>query len=142
MLKLPTSRNGEPMHLALNADALEALKAVHQHGATGRVFQSNKAGNPLENGRHWFDESVVKSKIVNFHWHDLWPHFASKLRQMGAKLQDIGELLSHEILSMTKRYAHLAPNQLHEVASLLDSISTPVAPAPKAEESVSTSYLN
>ncbi len=67
MLNLPASKSGEPMHLPLNAAALGALKAANQHGATGRVFPSNKTGNPLENGRHWFDEALLKPKIVNFH---------------------------------------------------------------------------
>ena len=109
MLNLPTSKNGEPLHIPLNANAVAALKAVYRKGATGRVFQSVKTGNPLENGRHWFDEVLEKSKIVNFHWHDLRHHFASKLRQKGAKLEDIAELLCHKSLSMTKRYAHLKP---------------------------------
>jgi integrase len=142
MLNVPTSKNGEPLHIPLNAAALAALGAVYQDGATGRVFQSIKTGNPLENARHWFDEALEKSKVTNFHWHDLRHHFASKLRQKGAKLEDIAELLCHKSLSMTKRYAHLGPNQLHEVASLLDSVSTPVAPMPEAQKSVSTSYLN
>jgi hypothetical protein len=61
---------------------------------------------------------------------------------MCAKLEDIGELLCLKSLSMTKRYAHLGLNQLHEVASLLGSISTPVALAPQAQRGVSTSYLS
>jgi integrase len=142
MLNLPTSKNGQPLHIPLNAAALAALRAVYQRGATGRVFQSIKTGNPLENGRHWFDEALEKAKITNFHWHDLRHHFASMLRQAGAKLEDIAELLCHKSLTMTKRYAHLGPNQLHEVASLLDSVSTPVAPSPQVQEGVSTSYLN
>jgi hypothetical protein len=51
MVNLPTSKNGEPLHIPLNANALAALKAVYGHGATGRVFQSIKTGNPLANGR-------------------------------------------------------------------------------------------
>jgi integrase len=141
-LNVPTSKNGEPLHIPLNAAAVAALKVVYRDGATGRVFQSIKTGNPLENGRHWFDEALEKAKLKNFHWHDLRHHFASRLRQAGAKVEDIAELLCHKSLTMTKRYAHLGPNQLHQVASLLDSVSTPVAPVPDAQKSVSTSYLN
>ena len=28
-------------------------------------------GEPLENGRHWFDDAVVEAKLKNFHWHDM-----------------------------------------------------------------------
>jgi hypothetical protein len=60
----------------------------------------------------------------------------------GAKLEDIGELLGHKSLTMTKRYSHLGPNQLHEIAALLNSDSTPVAPTPRAAITVSPSFVN
>jgi len=80
--------------------------------------------------------------IKDFVWHDLRHCFATKLRVKGAKLEDIGELLGHKSLTMTKRYSHLGPNQLHEIAALLNSDSTPVAPASKAAISLSASFVN
>ncbi len=85
---------------------------------------------------------MKKAGITNFRGHDLRHCFATKLRMKGAKLEDIGELLGHKSLTMTKRYSHLGPNQLHEVAALLDSNSTPVAPETKPETPVSTSFVN
>jgi site-specific recombinase XerD len=143
MLNLPTSKNGEALHIPLNNAALAALKTVYQRGEKiGRVFQSQKTGKPLANSRHWFEDAVEKAKITDFVWHDLRHCFASKLRMKGAKLEDIGELLGHKSLVMTKRYAHLGPNQLHAVAALLNSDSTTVAPEKKTEITVSTSYVN
>jgi site-specific recombinase XerD len=84
-----------------------------------RVFQSAKTGEPLENGRHWLDDAVVEAKIKNFRWHDLRHTFASRLRIKGAPLEDIADLLGHKSLTMTRRYAHLGPNKLHAVVSLL-----------------------
>jgi integrase len=60
----------------------------------------------------------------------------------GAKLEDISELLGHKSLTMTKRYSHLGPNQLHEIAALLKSDSNPVAPATEAATQVSPSFVN
>jgi hypothetical protein len=37
----------------------------------------------------------------------------------GTPLEDIADLLGHKSLTMTKPYAHLGPNKLHTVVSLL-----------------------
>jgi integrase len=143
MLNMPTSKNGEPLHIPLNDSALRALRTVYQRGEkTGRIFRSEKTGAPLENWRHWIGDAVKKAKITDFRGHDLRHCFATKLRMKGAKLEDIGELLGHKSLTMTKRYAHLGPNPLHEVAALLNSNSPTVAPTPAAEKDVPANYLN
>jgi integrase len=142
-LNIDTSKNGEALHIPFNNAALAALRIVYQRGEkTGRVFESEKTGKPLANSRHWFEDALRKAGIVDFVWHDLRHTFASRLRMKGAKLEDIGELLGHKSLAMTKRYAHLGPNQLHEVAALLDSNSTPVASEPSTENNVPVSFVN
>jgi site-specific recombinase XerD len=62
---------------------------------------------------------VTEAQIKNFRWHDLRHSFASRLRMRGAPLEDIADLLGHKSLTMTRRYAHLGPNKLHAVVSLL-----------------------
>jgi integrase len=119
-LHIPRTKNEEPLHVPLNDAAIAALKVVFARGdGTGRVFMSDKTGEPLENGRHWFDDAVAEAKLNNFHWHDLRHTFASRLRMKGAPLEDISDLLGHKSLTMTRRYAHLGPNKLHAVVSLL-----------------------
>ena len=90
----------------------------------GRVFQPAKTGEPLENGRHWFDKAGNEVEIRNFHWHDLRHTFASRLRMKGAPPEDIAALLGHKSLTMTRRCAHLGPNKLHAVVSLLGASDT------------------
>jgi integrase len=143
MLNIPISKNGEALHIPLNNAALAALRTVYQRGEkTGRVFQSEKTGKPLANSRHWFEDAVEQAGITDFHWHDLRHCFATKLRMKGAKLEDISELLGHKSLAMSRRYAHLGPNQLHKVAALLNSDSTPVAPETNLEAALSASFVN
>jgi len=79
---------------------------VHGRGeGKGRVFQSAKTVEPLENGRHWFDDAVAEAQIKNFRWHDLRHAFASRLRMKGAPLEGIADLLGHKSLTMIGRYA-------------------------------------
>ncbi len=50
MLNIPTSKNGEALHIPLNNAAMAALKTVYQRGEkNGRIFRSEKTGEPLEN---------------------------------------------------------------------------------------------
>ena len=125
MLNIPRTKNEEPNHVPLNDAAVAALRVVHDRGeARGRVFQSARTGEPLENGRHWFEDAVREAEIRNFRWHDLRHTFASRLRMKGAPLEDIADLLGHKSLTMTRRYAHLGPNKLHAVVSLLGASDT------------------
>jgi integrase len=125
MLNISRTKNEEPIHAPLNDAALAALRLIHSLGdGRGRVFQSAKTGEPLENGRHWFDDAVIAAEIKNFRWHDLRHTFASRLRMKGAPLEDIADLLGHKSLTMTRRYAHLGPNELHAVVSLLGASDT------------------
>jgi site-specific recombinase XerD len=105
------------------------------------VFQSAKTGEPLENGRHWFADAVIAAEIKNFHWHDLRHTFASRLRMKGAPLEDIADLLGHKSLTMTRRYAHLGPNKLHAVVSLLGATATTTATSEKGGEAISSQVV-
>ena len=58
------------------------------------------------------------AKLEAFRWMNLRHTAASRLRQKGAKLEDVAEFLGHESLMMTKRYAHLGPLGLQDVATL------------------------
>ena len=125
MLNIPRTKNEEPIHVSLNDAAVAALRVVHDRGdGRGRVFQSTMTGEPLENGRHWFDDAVMKAGIKNFRWHDLRHTFAIRLRMKGAPLEDIADQLGHKGLTMTRRYAQLGPNKLHAVVSLLGASDT------------------
>jgi len=115
MLNIPRTKNEEPVHVPLNVAAVAAFRVVQARGdGKGRVFQSEETGEPLENGRHWFDDAEIVAGMKNFRWHDL-RHSASRLRMKGAPLEDTADLLGHKSLTMTRRYAHLGPNKLYAV---------------------------
>ena len=128
------SKNGEPVHIPLNADAMRAIMIFRSRGdGTGRVVR-NAAGEPPRYNNFWFVPAVRAAGIKNFRWHDLRHCFASKLRQRGVPLGNIAELLGHKGLAMTRRYAHLSISNLHQAVRLLESNSTTVAPETANQE--------
>ena len=60
VLNVPRTKNEEPINVPPNDAAVAALRVAHSRGeGRGRVFQSAKTGESLENGRHWFDDAVA-----------------------------------------------------------------------------------
>ena len=104
---VPHTKNGDPVHVPLNADALKSLMLFRSRGdGKGRVVR-NKTDEPLNYPTHWFVPAVRAAGIKNFRWHDLHHCFASRLRQKGVPLGKIAEPLGHRGLARTRRYASL-----------------------------------
>lgn len=67
-------------------------------------------------------KALKKVEINNFRWHDLRHTWASWLVQKGVPLRTLQEMGGWKTLSMVMRYAHLAPEHLHEHARKLDDV--------------------
>ena len=120
MLHIPRTKDEQPLHVPLNDAALPALKVARARGdGRGRIFRSERTGEPPVHPRHWFEPALREAAIEAFHQHDLRHTFAGWLRIRGTPLEDIAGLLGHTSLAMTKRYAHLGPSGLYEVVARL-----------------------
>ena len=53
-------------------------------------------------------------------FHDLRHSFASQLVSAGRSLKEVQELLGHQSIQMTMRYAHLAPERMREAIEVLE----------------------
>jgi len=73
------------------------------------VFCRNN-GKPWVNIRTGFEGAVKRAGIKDFTFHDLRHTFASHLVMSGADLLTAKELLGHQTINMTLRYAHLSPS--------------------------------
>ena len=110
------SKNGRLRHIPLNTAALAALGELRRRAnGTGPVFR-NLRGEPLAGPRHWFEPAVKEARIERFSWHCLRHTFASRLVMAGVDLRTVQELMGHQNIAMTVRYAHLAP--AHELAAV------------------------
>jgi integrase len=72
MLNIPRAKNEETVHVPLNDAGMAALRVVRAQGdGRGACVSSAKTGQPLENGRHWFDGALFEAGIKDLRWHDL-----------------------------------------------------------------------
>jgi site-specific recombinase XerD len=132
-LYVPPSKNGASRYIPLNADALAAFERLRQRTIggtdvipmtlTGRIF-TGRAGEALQNARHWFEDAVRKACIKHFRWHDLRHTFASRLVMKGVDITTVAALMGHKRIQMTMRYAHLAPEHKQAAVDLLSAFSS------------------
>jgi len=69
----------------------------------------NMNGEPLRGYKHWFEPAVREAGVKDFTWYCLRHTFASRLVMAGVDLRTVAELMGHQQIQMTMRYAHLAP---------------------------------
>jgi site-specific recombinase XerD len=68
----------------------------------------------------YLDRVVNDAKVPNFTWHALRHTFISRLVMAGVDLRTAQELAGHKTISMTVRYAHLAPEHNQAAIEKLD----------------------
>ena len=107
------SKTGKTRHIPLNDEALKVLQQWRtQTGQKiGLVFMGKSGGRLTDIKKSW--RAVLQDAgIENFRWHDLRHHFASRLVMESVDLNTVRELLGHSTITMTLRYAHLAPEHM------------------------------
>lgn len=113
------SKSGKQRHIPLNDEALAVLKAWREQSHHSIVF-AGAAGAVRVDVKTAWQKLLKDAKITNFRWHDMRHHFASRLVMAGVDLNTVRELLGHADLTMTLRYAHLAPEHLSAAVAKLN----------------------
>jgi len=117
-----TTKSHKTRRIPLNRTARETLRQwKDQTTGTGFVFPG-KEGGRLDNIHKSWQSIVKEAGIPDFRFHDLRHDFASKLVMAGIDLNTVRELLGHGDLTMTLRYAHLAPERLSEAVCKIDNV--------------------
>lgn len=85
------------------------------------VFTNPETGTRFQrfNADGW-REALKRAGITGLRWHDLRHTFGSRLAQAGESLIAIKELLGHQAVAVTMRYAHLSPSNLRGAVKALD----------------------
>jgi integrase len=106
------AKSSKTRHIPLNTEAYTVLldwkQQVHPSSLEELVF-IGKNSKPFTDVKKAWDALLKIANIKKFRWHDMRHHFASKLVMHSVDLNTVRELLGHSDLSMTLRYAHLAP---------------------------------
>ena len=111
---LPKTKNGEARDVPMSAAVFAAFQRIKPLNAKplDRVFA-------IVDPREWFEAARKKAQLEDFRWHDCRHTFCSRLAMAGVPLKTIQILAGHKTISITARYAHLAPNTLHAAVDLI-----------------------
>jgi integrase len=117
VIKLKKTKNHLAREVPMNSDVLAAFETLRGNvkKPTGRVF-------PISNPKGWFESARAKSGVKDFRWHDCRHTFCSRLAMAGVPLKTIQVLAGHKTISITARYAHLAPSTLRNAVELVTQI--------------------
>ncbi len=119
---LDRTKNGERREVPINETVMAALKALPRRLDGQFVFYDPNTGNRYKDVKRSFKSAVRVAGITDFRFHDLRHTFASHLVMAGVDLTTVRELLGHKTLTMTLRYAHLAPSHKVNAVNVLDQV--------------------
>src|SRR5512139_147843 len=133
---LDQTKNGERREIPINGTLKDTLTELFQ-GTKDRprridvpyVFYDPATCKAYKDIKRSFHSACKRAKITNFHFHDTRHTFASHLVMAGVDLTTVKELLGHKHLTMTLRYAHLAPSHKVKAVDILDATINPKSTA-------------
>ena len=139
---LEKTKNGERREIPINDTVRETLMALTRRLDVPYVFYDPATGKPYKDIKRSFNTACRRAKIRDFRFHDLRHTFASHLVMAGWDLTTVKELLGHKTLTMTLRYAHLAPAHKAKAVEVLDSVlgDKPTSSAREETSKAGTGY--
>ncbi|WP_228198139.1 site-specific integrase [Acinetobacter ursingii] len=115
------SKNKKTVFKPLNDVSIYALLRLKRHKKF--VFYNEKTDNRFKSFYKGFKCAVNRAEIGHVRIHDLRHTFASFLIKQGIPLYHVSQLLGHSDVRITQRYAHLAPENLHECLNVLPQLT-------------------
>lgn len=131
VILLELTKNGEKRDIPINDDLRVLFQGMTRRLDTPHIFFDSATGKPFKDIKRSFSTALKKSGINDFRFHDTRHTFASHLVMAGVDITTVSRLLGHKTLTMTLRYAHLAPDHLIKAVNMLNI----------TQKSKSTAYL-
>lgn len=116
-ITITKSKNSDIRSIPIRGLALDLLKDhASQNLSSCYIFPSVNKNKPLEL-RRAFRTAIKRSGVKDFRGHDCRHSYATEMLAQGLSLGEIGHLLGHRSVSMTRRYAHLVESRSIDAVS-------------------------
>ena len=114
---LGTPKNGRTRYVPLTPDVAQELHRLPRSGRGVFMFRGHRMSDVTATS--WLRRACDAASLERIGWHVLRHSYASELTSRGVPLAVTRELLGHQTIEMTLRYAHLAPGVGHEAVRVL-----------------------
>lgn len=111
IIYLEQTKSGERQEVPMNEVARDTLIKVKKHPESEYIF-CNKDGKAYGDIKKSFLTALEKAGIIKFRFHDLRHTFAAHWVMNGGSIYTLQKILRHSSLSITEKYAHLAPDYM------------------------------
>jgi integrase len=121
---------GDNLRVPLTPRAREAAEALLGNAYWMlRVRGADLDKQRMTSAQNWFTHQFAKArnkaKLYDVSAHTLRHTCASRLVQAGVSLYEVRQLLGHSSITVTERYAHLAPSSLDRAVAVLTNRALP-----------------
>jgi integrase len=116
-------RRSVPLNRAAREAVISRERFRAKHCPASPWVFCRKNGERIREARKGFLAACAKGGIADFCFHDLRHTCAAWLVSSGVPLTDVRDLLGHSTVSMTERYAHLAPERVRSAVAVLDEVA-------------------
>ncbi|MFN8608852.1 MAG: site-specific integrase [Vulcanimicrobiota bacterium] len=117
------AKGGGRQEVRLNPVARAAFEELLTLHDSAWLFPDGSGKGPIDRGvlSRRFARAVKALEIQDVTWHTLRHTFISRLVMLGIPIVTVQKLARHKSLSMTLRYAHLAPDHMNEALDRLSA---------------------
>lgn len=115
------SKGGKDRYVPISEKLLTALRAWIGDRTTGLLLDNGRGGRLPHITLYWRVRRIGRRMMLQrrFHPHALRHRFATGLREKGADIREIQELLGHKDVSTTMIYMHVDPRHLRAAVDRL-----------------------
>jgi len=111
-IRVEKTKNGRIRYIPLNHKLMDLfLRLRKDRRSKEYVFINPETGRPITDVSRSFDTTCRRAGIENLRFHDLRHTFGTRLKNEGADIKTIMELMGHRSIKMTERYMHSSQEQ-------------------------------
>ncbi len=113
-------RRSVPLNRHARAALIEQARFRAEHCPASQWVFCHKDGSRIQDVKRSFATACERAGIRDFRIHDLRHTCAAWLVSAGVPLAEVRDLLGHQSIQMTERYAHLAPENVRAAVARLE----------------------